>query len=289
MADTNPTSLDLPGGFTPAELDAWIEGELPPERSADLERLLEVAPEQDALPQVVRARRAFLGALARGRSAYDATLPVDEATALEARVRTAIAPEHQASIAGARRPWLRVGLLAAAVMAIALGLPALMDRGQSATALDLAILDAADLSRIPARTAAGPNAGCADGEVNRVLAFPPVREGVMQVEDCAHEGEGTAARVPGGIRARLIRFDEMPAVGFVALPAEGTEPSHRIGLTDLGDVAVYDLRYGDTTYVLAVPLTKDLPRPLQPDCTACHNQSRLGEANPHTVFLRRAP
>ncbi len=91
---------------------------------------------------------------------------------------------------------------------------------------------------------------------------------------------------------RCERGEQNPgaAIGYAAVAAEGVERGPDIGMTELGDMVVYDLIYGRRRHYLAVS-TKwlravDARHPGRASCRACHNRSREGQPNPHNIVQR---
>ncbi len=271
----------------PLEIDRTIEGELPAELAAS--RQAEIAADPELRERVGRRAR-FLEALSREGRAYRAGLPSAMPLGLGARVRASLEAAsdvadpsaqgglHQTRPTPAASRWSLWRLTAAAVLLLGLGTRLLDGQGTgTANAIPRAVLDAADLLQRDG-VSEEEMAGCA-AEVSSPYNFPPVRDGELEVASCVGAKKGQP-----GTRARLYRPEDLPVVGFVAVPEEGTRRSPVIGKTDLGAVIVYDVLYGDSRAYLAVRRDFVVARG---DCAACHDRSRDGQKNPHYIELRR--
>jgi hypothetical protein len=122
---------------------------------------------------------------------------------------------------------------------------------------------------------------CADDESNPRY-FPPVRDGALKILHCVHDDNRTVAK--------LYRPEDLPSVGYVAVAQDGAGAGPDIGMTDLGDMVVFDLAYGRKRHYLAVSSewleAQRLLTPGRASCVACHNRSRRGLANPHNIVQR---
>ncbi len=258
----------------PAEIDRTIEGELPP---AEREARAAVLAADAALAARVEARRRFLAGLAAAGRSADTQARAAVPPELAARVGAALAAGDAAG-AGAPPRLLRLALATAAVLLLGLGASFFVggDEGD-AVAMPPAVLDAAE-----AAVAADPGPrGCAHDEAESPLRFPPVRDG-LRIWACVERDGGTVAK--------LYRPEELPSVGYAAMPAPGTAPGATVGRTDLGDTVVFDIAYGRKAHYIAV--RKDwlerqrMLTPGRESCRACHHLSRVGKDNPHKIVER---
>ena len=277
----SPMTPDTPWHADPLEIDRTLEGELPEQVAATRRAEIEADP---ALRARLDRRAGFLDALAGEGAAYRAGVRAEMPTGLEARVRESLTstvgsgePTAPSAAAAASR-WSLWRLTAAAVLLLGLGTFVLDGPGpQNANAIPRPVLDAADLLQHDG-ISEGDVAGCAV-DSGSPYDFPPVRDGELEVATCVEGKAGSP-----GTRARLYRPEDLPVVGFIAVPEEGTRRSTRIGKTDLGGVIVYDVLYGDSRAYLAVRRDFVVERG---DCAACHDRSRDGQKNPHYIELRR--
>ncbi|MDA1195879.1 MAG: hypothetical protein O2894_11935, partial [Planctomycetota bacterium] len=202
------------------------------------------------------------------RAGLAARVPGD----VRARVHTALA-------AGSGR-LIRIATVAAAVLLLGVGVAFFAggDSARHALAMPAAVIEAAEASRSPDP---GPR-GCLSENEGSPLAFPPVRDGALRIWACVERNGKTVAK--------LSRPEELPSVGYAAVPARGVEPGPTIGRTDLGDTVVYDIGYGSRMHYLAVKkVWLERQRQLTPgreSCRACHNLSRVGFENPHRIVER---
>lgn len=249
----------------PLELDRFVDGELAPDVRAAREAEIAADP---ALSERVAARRAFLDHLATRGAAWRAARAAATPIGLEARVRAALSRRERAA-----RPRI-FAYAAAALVVLGVGLAFFRpDRTQEAEAAPVAVLAA----RAALETAQPRGEACADSDPTSPFAFPPVRDGELDVVGC----DDTPSR--SGLRPAVLRGRE-ETIGFVAVPEPGTRASPTVGKTVLGDVIVYDVQYGDTRAYLAAR-TRFVEE--RGDCAACHNRSREGQRNPHYIELRR--
>ena len=150
------------------------------------------------------------------------------------------------------------------------------DDGQ-AEAMPPAVIEAAEAAR---SADPGPR-GCNHDDGQSPLRFPPVRDG-LRIWACADRHGGTVAK--------LYRPEELPSVGYAAMPAPGVAPGPTVGRTDLGDTVVFDITYGRESHYIAVRKQwLERQRQLTPgreSCRACHHLSRVGKENPHKIIER---
>ena len=251
----------------PIELDRYLDGE-GPDRTGDLDANPDAA-------RVVAARKAYLRTLQHAGDAYRQDLPQRMPGDLGMRVRAQLAGAPRQS----RYRWL---VATAAVALLALG-AALWNRGtDEVEAMPPQILTAAELARMSEAARAAMPEGCADASHVAPTHFPPMAEGGLQIVRCETED--------GQMKAHLSRPEDLPLVGYVAVPDQGRETGPVIGMTDLGDLVVFDLAYGKQHHYLAVGRKfLDRERALAPgreSCKACHNRSREGQPNPHRIVVR---
>ena len=294
-SDASDSSSAVPGSPAPRpsgrpwHADAWerdrfLDGEGTPQ-----ERALRQADcaGDPALAARLEQRAGFLRLLASAR-----VPPVADA-GLRARVTAALAAEARIAAEGsgsqpgwARRPRLP-WLAAAAVILVALGvwssLPAREAQALHPTELAARLLD------WKPHGLAGP-AGCAGGAGDDVFSFVLVQDGELEISACDPE-----PRSQGATRALLRRPEELPVMGFVAVPAPGAVPSSEVGITEVGPsgVVVFDvLDHGRRVYLAldaAVLRLKHAGAGNSWTCAACHGPVRQGLPNPHRIVLRRAP
>jgi hypothetical protein len=254
----------------PVELDRTLDGELQAEDAA--RRQAEVDADE-ALRARVEPRRRFLASLRDAGAAYRAHAADATPAHLEGRVRLALRADR-ARIASRGR-WMRA---AAAMLVVGLGTLLLWPRGPGAEAMPLEVLTAAEA----ARSDQGEPAGCLDQSALSPRNFPPVKEGALQVVRCVREDERMVAQ--------LRRPEDLPSVGYVAVAERGAGEGPDIGMTDLGDMVVFDIAYASRHHYLAVSkqfLERLRERaPGRESCAACHNRSRDGQKNPHNIVKR---
>lgn len=262
------------------ERDRFLDQEGGPEERAARQADLEADP---AAAARVARRGAFLSVLRRlGR-------PSQEPAALGAlrrSVEQALADERR-RLRGSRL-WrrLRPALAVAAGLAVALGVGLGRSGGREAEALDPVDLAARLLTWRP-KGMESPE-GCAGGPGGDVHAFALVQQGELEVRGCAASPDGSGASV-----AVLRRPEELPIVGYVAVPAPGVHARSEVGITELeeGRVVVFDvLDHGRRIYLAVDPQSLRLRRPGADNrwsCAACHGPARQELANPHHIVLRR--
>lgn len=273
----------------PLEVDRYLDGEGPPaEREA---RARELAADP-ALAARLEARAAFLRALGRAREAARPAPGLQERVqALLAAEAAAAPPTAAPQPAGGRRLRLLRGgrswAAAAAVLLVAGG-AWLGWRGTPAEAVPTpAELAVRLLDWQPGRTEGV--AGCADASPSP-HTFVLVQDGELEIRAC-EEPDGAQ----GMSRALLRRPEELPAVGFVAVPAPGARPSSEIGITEMGrsGVVVFDvLDHGKRVYLAVDGAALRARHAGARDawtCAACHGPARQAMDNPHRIVLRRAP
>ena len=215
---------------------------------------------------------AFLAVLEAAGKAHRQGLGAAVPINLELRVRAALARD------ATRRPARRY-VAAAALALVALGAALWSRPAGQAEAMPPQILKATEAAQMTADT---PEA-CRDGSATSPVHFPLVKDGSLRILRCVSENGGTVAR--------LYRPEDLPSVGYVAVPEPGAETiGPDIGMTDVGQYVVYDLAYGSQRHYLAVSKTfLERERALTPgreSCRACHNRSREGKANPHNIVAR---
>lgn len=269
-----PTENDVtPSGHwsdDPAEVDRTLEGQLPDDLQAA--RRAEIAGEP-ALRDRMARREEFLAALAFAGESWRASLPGQVPGGLEARVRKAL-------LVGAptTNHMLRWATVAAALLVITLGASFWFDGGSQAEAMPPEVLKAIDAAR---SSAEGPRTCTDEGETSP-KRFPPVRDGALKVWRCVHDERGTVAK--------LYRPEDLPSIGYVAVAEHGAGRGPDIGMTDLGDMVVFDVAYGSQRHYLAVRGAwfehQERVTPGRASCVACHNRSRDGKANPHSIVKR---
>jgi hypothetical protein len=162
-------------------------------------------------------------------------------------------------------------------------------RGREAEAVGHPIEAAADLLHWVPRGTEGV-AGCADGGGPSAQSFVLVQDGELEIRACPEEPSD--ARLS---KALLRRPEELPAMGFVAVPAPGTTASSEIGITEVGSdgVVVFDLQdHGKRVYLAVDSAALRLRHGGRGEawtCAACHGPARQALANPHRMVLRKAP
>jgi hypothetical protein len=267
----------------PLELDRFVDGEGSAEERASREGDVRRDP---ALAAAVASRRSFLAAIRRAR-AEEAATDAAARGALEARVRDALAARPRLRVV--RRPAVLVGGLAVAAALLAgigIGFLGGGDRRAEADALVLLAANQVRLERAGRGAPETPLRSCSQEGPTSPYAFPLVKRREMDVKGCSSPDAPGDATV-----AVLHRPEELPAIGYVAVPEPGAGRGPEIGMTELQDVVVFDLAYGDTRYYLAVDTR--IAKASHPGdrwtCGACHGVSRDEDANPHHIVLRRAP
>lgn len=226
-------------------------------------------------------------AVDRARALYREQLAGADVRLLQARIEQSLAHAARPAARGGR--WRRAAaaaLLFVAVGAAALfGLPTQGDEDM-AYAVPLAALDAADIARnVPYGLDLERVRSCTGSAGRPIYAFPPVRDNVFVVERCAVDPQRPAATATGErVRGRLVRPEDLPVVGLVAVPDEDTRRGADIGKTDLGDIVVYDVSYGRTRYYLGVSKREAVEKG---DCMVCHHAERVRGSNPHRIVLRQ--
>ena len=234
------------------------------------------APEGDVGPDSLRELLEAAG------SAYRAGLTRSVPPGLESRVRAALARDLPTREQPSRRS--RWYVATAALALLALGASLWSRPTDQAEAMPPEVLTAAALARMSAEAGASPEkpGTCSDASPTSPVHFPPVKDGSLRILRCEKKGDRTVAR--------LYRPEELPSVGYVAVREAGAGTGPTIGMTDLGDLVVYDLAYGSKRHYLAVSRAfLDRERDLTPgreSCRACHNRSRVGQANPHYIVAR---
>ncbi len=273
-----PSPPDPRPPLTLEALDRLLDGEGGPEEQAAFEGLRAADP---AFARRAAARASLLEAL-RGARWAPAGLPAGHLPALEARVRAALAGQARAG----RR---RLPALVAGALALAVGVGVWLGRsGGPAEAFDPVELAADLLAWKP--KAFEPPASCASEKDGPLLAFPLVRSGELEVTGCVER-----VPAPGARAAVLRRPEQLPKVGYVAVPAGAGVAAGEVGITEVEDgrVIVFDVLDGSRHVYLAVD-----PRGLSErrgdaegrwTCAACHGPARQAQRNPHRIVLRRAP
>lgn len=256
------------------EIDRTLDGELPAEELAVRQAAIDADP---ALAARVAARRRFLDGLRAAGLTYRDGLEDAMPEGLAARIETALA-EPPVEAAAAHPRLLRWAMATAAVLVAGLVAGLFVDGDEdAAVAMPPAVIEAAEAARSPDP---GPR-GCNHDDGLGPLAFPPVKDG-LRIWACADRHGGTVAK--------LYRPEELPSVGYAAMPAPGVEPGPTVGRTDLGDTVVFDITYGRKAHYIAVRKAwLERQRQLTPgrqSCRACHHLSRVGMENPHTIIER---
>ncbi|MDJ0523618.1 MAG: hypothetical protein QNJ90_16225 [Planctomycetota bacterium] len=250
----------------PAEVDRYLEGELDPDTQEA--RDADVAAGRMDVDRLERRRRELEGLAAAG-ARHRATLGHALPEGLESRVRFALRRDRTR----APRRWIAA---AAAIVLVAVGLGVLGDRGEQAEAMPPEVIEAIAAARM------SPSAprGCDDTE--HLGRLPIVQDGHLNVWRCEEEGKRTVAK--------LYRPEDLPAIGYAAIAAEGVERGPDLGRTDLEDMVVFDLVYGNRRHYFAVGRAwldyVETIHPGRASCRACHNTSRVGEKNPHNIVQR---
>jgi hypothetical protein len=266
-------------------VDRFLDGEGTPQeralRQGDLAR-------DAALATRLERRAGFLRLLA---SAREATLADAGLVARVTVALTEVQPVAEAVGQVGAQDWARRRLLpwlsAAAVVLVALGLWSGLP-GRDAEALHPTQQAARLLSWKP-QGVEGP-AGCAGSSGEEVFSFVLVQDGELEIRACDPEPQGK-----GSTRALLRRPEELPVMGFVAVPAPGATPSSEVGITELSPsgVVVFDvLDHGRRVYLALDAAALRLKHAGLGDrwtCAACHGAVRQGMPNPHRIVLRQAP
>jgi hypothetical protein len=278
----------------PLEVDRHLDGEGDPAERARRERDLATRPEA---ARAVSARRAFLAALGAARGAAG-EVPAEHLRALEQRVRAALRADRERVAAGGvagdaaaplvvRRPVrARPFLVGAAALLAGLGTWLFVGRDR-AEALNPYVAMAADVLDWQPQAFETCAQGARGSDVHR---FALVAEGELQVTGCAVDPSAKNASV-----AVLRRPEELPVVGYVAVPATGTPEKGVVGITEVegGRVVVFDVVDGGRQVYLAVnPASLRAKHPEEGhrwSCAACHGPARRNLPNPHRIVLRRAP
>lgn len=248
-------------------------------------------------PSAAELPPRFARVLRQARALHRSRIEGADVRLLEARIQQALAATgrpadvYPADVrpAGRQRGWRRTAvaaLLFVAVGATALfGLPTGGDE-DVAYAVPLAALDAADIARnVPYGLDLERVRSCTGSAGRPIYAFPPVRDNVFVVERCAVDSQGPTAKATGErVRGRLVRPEDLPVVGLVAVPDDDTRRGADIGKTDLGDIVVYDVSYGRTRYYLGVSKREVVEKG---DCRVCHHADRVQGSNPHRIVLRQ--
>lgn len=277
---TGPDPMRRPTAWhaDPLEVDRWLDGEgSPAEREA---RARDLARDP-ALAARVEARKAFLGLLATGRS------PSPQDAVAQARLREALAREAS-SPAPARMRLLRRWqgwAAAAAVLLVALGAWSGWGLSRAIAVETPAEMAVRLLDWIPSGSEGV--AGCAEAGPSP-QTFVLVQDGELEIRACEEGTEGQDLS-----RALLRRPEDLPAVGFVAVPAPGARRSSEIGITEMGEdgVVVFDvLDHGKRVYLAVDTASLRQRHPGKGDawtCAACHGAARQAMDNPHRIVLRR--
>ena len=256
------------------ELDRTLDGELEATILEDRRREAQRVPE---VAQRLAARARFHSALNRAAEAHRAALTAAMPAGLESRIRFALVADAHARRDQVSRSRLRWAVAAAAVLLVGLASALFRDNGGGAEAMPPEVMKAAAAALSPGD---GPR-GCQEATISP-MQFPLVKDGSLKIWRCVNDGRGTVAK--------LYRPEDLPSLGYVAV-AQGPEAKGpEIGMTDLGEVVVYDLAYGKRHHYLAVSRAfLDHQRALTPgreSCRACHNRSRVGQDNPHNIVHR---
>lgn len=282
-----PPAPGTPSGPPPADapldaltLDRVLDGEGSPAEEA---RLAAACDRDPALRLRVESRRAFLAALSGARWSPGGVEP-ERLRALEARVRAALG----APAAPGRGLWRRARPLLAGAAVLVAGLSLWIGGSRTPVEAFDPVAKAAEVLRWQPR--AFDNLGtCAGQPGSDVHAFALVRGGELLITGCAAPSDG------GASVAVLHRPEQLPVLGYVAVPADAKARSGEVGLTEVdgGRTVVFDvLDHGRRVYLAVDP---QLLRRGEPDpehrwsCAACHGPARQALPNPHRIVLRRAP
>lgn len=265
------TPMNSPWHHDPIEVDRYLDSE-----GADAERAARAA-ELEADPEAaarIAARERWLQGLAKAGAPTGAALNALAMPAgLERRIREALQDAAATPAAHAHRaPRRLLTYAAAAVVLVAVGLITLLSESSTVEAMPPEVLDA----RAALMDLQDGIGGCRENAITSPHAFPGVRDGALSVSGCEETAEGK-------LLGRLRGERETTVAGFVARAESGTNPSHRIGKTILGDVVVFDIHYGDATAFIAA---KRSVVAAHGSCVVCHNRSREGLKNPHDIVLR---
>jgi len=295
----------------PARAGAWLEDSRQIDRYLDGEgdaaertaRDADLAARPDAA-RALAGRRVFLEALRSARWAPGG-VEASALRALERRVRAALQEDRDQGVAASERlpaetplaglPYgtgrARLGrarpfVVGAAALLAGVGAWLLHGGERTAVALDPYVTMAADV------LGAKPDAfeTCAQGRSADVNSLSLVREGELQVTGCATKPAGDGASV-----AVLRRPEELPVVGYVAVPDSGTTEAGVVGITEVEGrrVVVFDvLDHGRRVYLAVNADVLRAKRDAGDDrwtCTACHGPERRAMPNPHKIVLRRSP
>lgn len=262
----------------PLEIDRLLDGECTLAERASRER--EAATDPDLAGRLAR-RKAFLETLASARWAPNG-LSAGHLDDLSRRVTTALAAQR----APFRRLW-RPALASAAALLVGVAVW-LGQGGRDVQAFDPVRLAAQVLSWKP-RAFEALGTCASGGPGSDVRAFTLVRGGELEVTGCVER-----PAEPGTSVAVLRRPEQLPVVGYVAVPADPASRSGEVGITEVEDgrVIVFDVLDAGRRVYLAVD-----PRGLKRagdsgstwTCAACHGPARQALPNPHHIVLRRAP
>ena len=187
---------------------------------------------------------------------------------------------------GARLGRARPLVVGAAALLAGVGAWLLHGKDQTADALDPYVAMAADVLDWKPKDFET----CAQGKASDVHSFALVIDGELQVTGCATKTSDKNASV-----AVLRRPEELPIVGYVAVPASGTAEAGVVGITEVdgGRVVVFDVvDHGRRVYLAVNPATlrAKYPEPgYRWSCAACHGPARQVLPNPHRIVLRRGP
>lgn len=291
-ADTGPAGLGRGPGAAGAwyedlgEIDRHLDGEGSPAERAERESDLAGRP---AVAAQVAGRRAFLAALRSARAAPGEVSPA-HLRALEQRVRAVLRQDGEpaeARLTLRGRMRARPFLVGAAALLAGVGTWLFASHQRTADALNPYVAMAADVLDWKPQAFETCAQGRGGSDVHR---FALVEEGEMQVTGCAVESSAKNASV-----AVLRRPEELPVVGYVAVPATGTPEKGVVGITEVegGRVVVFDVvDHGRQVYLAVNPASLRAKHPEPGDrwsCAACHGPARQTLPNPHRIILRRTP
>lgn len=284
-----------PWPIDPPALDRILDREAGAADEARLEALVASHP---AFARHVASRRAFLEALSGARWAPGGVDPAHQAR-LEAQVRAALrldlAPAGAPGEAQAGpltlppRRWRRLRPVLAGAAVLLAGLGVWLGRGGRTVEAFDPVAKAAEVLTWKPR-AFEDLATCAGQPGSDVHTFALVRGGEMQITGCSPEESRGGASV-----AVLHRPEQLPVVGYVAVPADAKARAGEVGITEVGGgrVIVFDvLDHGRRVYLAMDPagLRRSGDDPEQRwTCAACHGPARQALPNPHRIVLRKAP
>ena len=263
----------------PLERARFLDGECPADEAAARARDLLTDPEARAR---LERHRALLAAIAKGRDARPS--PSD---LLAPRVRGALATDRAKGFpsTGAGDSLPRVGRSIAIASAAAAVLAAVFvfARGGETpvtAASDRGVYLAAQAFRdgLGANATSRPGGTCEEG-VASPHRFPLVENGELSLSKC------TSARGDESVSLVERTGDPKGRRGLVVVPWDGKSSATDVGFTFVGDVVVFDVRYGRAKYYLAARADSVVGTT---SCAVCHGPERAKNEtrNPHKIFER---